>query len=50
MDEAAPDEPRSTGPARRFYLWAALALVVLSGAAIWITSRPTRRRRSPPST
>jgi thiol-disulfide isomerase/thioredoxin len=35
----APDDPRSSGPARRFYLWAALALVGLSITAIWIAAQ-----------
>jgi thiol-disulfide isomerase/thioredoxin len=35
----ANSEPTPRGPARRFYLWAALALVVLSVAAIWIASQ-----------
>ena len=39
--EADPtaEPPAATGPPRRFYLWAALALVVLSLAAIWIAAQ-----------
>lgn len=37
--DLAADPPRAPGPARRFYLWAALVLVVLSLAAIWIAAR-----------
>ena len=37
--EGAPESPPATPPARRFYLWAALALVALSLGAIWIASQ-----------
>ncbi len=37
--ELPAEPPPAAGPARRGYLWAALALVVLSLAAIWIASR-----------
>lgn len=33
------ERPPTTGPNRRFYRWAALALVVLSLAAIWIAAQ-----------
>ena len=40
---SGPDQiaepPRAPGPGRRVYLWAALGLVVLSLAAIWIASQ-----------
>ncbi|MGH9010768.1 MAG: redoxin domain-containing protein [Acidimicrobiia bacterium] len=37
--DQATEPPPATGPARRFYVWAALALVVLSLAAIWIAAQ-----------
>jgi thiol-disulfide isomerase/thioredoxin len=37
--EPAPEESRATPAPRRFYLWAAIGLVVLSVAAIWIAAQ-----------
>lgn len=37
--EPAPEESRAVAAPRRFYLWAAIGLVVLSVAAIWIAAQ-----------
>jgi thiol-disulfide isomerase/thioredoxin len=38
-DPTEPPPPASSSPPRRFYLWAAVGLVVLSLGAIWIASQ-----------